>query len=141
MIDEELLALDTTLGEIFPQPDAWSDITDNSTDFRKDVTIEGIITHTSGLKTPYESSVAYMENILPSVNGPNHSVLRLYPLHRRSGRGRRVPLGSAGCLGGRHRRKFQYRRHVQHLVVCREESHRHDAARVPAGQGDVLPRH
>merc|ERR1712136_721794 len=68
MIDEELLALDTTLGEIFPQPDAWSDITDNSTDFRKDVTIEGIITHTSGLKTPYESSVAYMENILPYLS-------------------------------------------------------------------------
>ena len=49
MVDDGLLSLDTTLGEIFSNDDEWADVTDGSTDFRKGVTVRELLTMTSGL--------------------------------------------------------------------------------------------
>jgi len=49
MIDNGLLSLDETLGDIFPSSKAWSDVTDGSIDFRKSITVEEMLTMTSGL--------------------------------------------------------------------------------------------
>eukprot|EP00984_Skeletonema_dohrnii_P004524 scaffold1600_cov79-Skeletonema_dohrnii-CCMP3373.AAC.4 len=49
LMDDGLLSLDTTLGEIFSNDEAWADVTDGSTDFRKSVTVEELLTMTSGL--------------------------------------------------------------------------------------------
>ena len=54
LVEDGLLSLDTTLGEIFPDDDAWADVTDGSTDFRKGVTIEELLTMTSGLTNNFE---------------------------------------------------------------------------------------
>jgi CubicO group peptidase (beta-lactamase class C family) len=52
LVEDGLLSLNETLGDVFPNNDAWADVTDGSTDFRKNVTIEEILTMTSGLITP-----------------------------------------------------------------------------------------
>jgi CubicO group peptidase (beta-lactamase class C family) len=54
MVEDGLLSLDTTLGEIFTDDDAWADVTDGSTDFRKGVTVEELLTMTSGLVNNFE---------------------------------------------------------------------------------------
>jgi len=51
MVDDGLLSLDTTLGEIFSDDEAWADVTDGSTDFRKGITVEELLTMTSGFIT------------------------------------------------------------------------------------------
>eukprot|EP00984_Skeletonema_dohrnii_P008579 scaffold3169_cov117-Skeletonema_dohrnii-CCMP3373.AAC.9 len=56
MVDDGLLSLDTTLGEIFPDDEAWADVTDGSTDFRKGVTVEELLTMTSGLVDNHHQS-------------------------------------------------------------------------------------
>eukprot|EP00984_Skeletonema_dohrnii_P008572 scaffold3169_cov117-Skeletonema_dohrnii-CCMP3373.AAC.2 len=57
MVDDGLLSLDTTLGEIFQNDQAWADVTDGSTDFRKGVTVEELLTMTSGLIDNLSSSI------------------------------------------------------------------------------------
>ena len=52
LVEDGLLSLDTTLGEIFTDDEEWSDVTDGSTDFRKGVTIEELLTMTSGFVGP-----------------------------------------------------------------------------------------
>eukprot|EP00573_Skeletonema_grethae_P006963 CAMPEP_0201710262 /NCGR_PEP_ID=MMETSP0578-20130828/58540_1 /ASSEMBLY_ACC=CAM_ASM_000663 /TAXON_ID=267565 /ORGANISM="Skeletonema grethea, Strain CCMP 1804" /LENGTH=409 /DNA_ID=CAMNT_0048199289 /DNA_START=194 /DNA_END=1423 /DNA_ORIENTATION=+ len=49
LVEDGLISLNETLGGIFPNDDAWADVTDGSTDFRKNVTIEEMLTMTSGL--------------------------------------------------------------------------------------------
>lgn len=49
LVEDCLLSLDETLGDIFANDDAWADVTDGSTDFRKNATIEEMLTMTSGL--------------------------------------------------------------------------------------------
>ena len=44
LVDDGLLSVDQTLGEIFPDDAAWTDVTDGSEDFRKNVTIEELLT-------------------------------------------------------------------------------------------------
>jgi len=51
MVEDGLLSLDETLGDIFPNDEAWADVTDGSTEFRKNVTVEEMLTMTSGLIT------------------------------------------------------------------------------------------
>mmetsp|Transcript_24338 Transcript_24338/g.37203 ORF Transcript_24338/g.37203 Transcript_24338/m.37203 type:complete len:413 (-) Transcript_24338:89-1327(-) len=51
MVEDGLLSLDETLGDIFPNNEAWADVTDGSTEFRKNVTVEEMLTMTSGLIT------------------------------------------------------------------------------------------
>ena len=48
-MEDGLLSLDETLGDIFPDDAAWAEVTDGSNDFRKGVTIEELLTLTSGL--------------------------------------------------------------------------------------------
>ena len=49
LVDDGLLSLDDTLGDIFQDDAAWAGVNDGSTDFRLSVTIEELLTHTSGL--------------------------------------------------------------------------------------------
>ena len=49
MVKEGLLSLDETLSDIFPDDNAWADVIDGSIDFRKSVTVEEMLTMTSGL--------------------------------------------------------------------------------------------
>jgi len=55
MVEDGLLSLDETLGDIFPNNEAWADVTDGSTDFRKNVTVEEMLTMTSGLITTLDN--------------------------------------------------------------------------------------
>ena len=57
LVDDGLLSVDQTLGEIFPEDAAWTDVTDGSEDFRKNVTIEELLTMTSGLVDPLADSL------------------------------------------------------------------------------------
>ncbi|KAL7449470.1 hypothetical protein ACHAWC_001528 [Mediolabrus comicus] len=57
LVDDGLLSVDQTLGEIFPDDVAWTDVTDGSEDFRKNVTIEELLTMTSGLLDPLADSL------------------------------------------------------------------------------------
>jgi len=49
LVHDGKLSLDETLGDIFPDDDSWASVTDGSTDFRKGVTVEELLTMTSGL--------------------------------------------------------------------------------------------
>ena len=49
MVDEGLLSVDETLVDIFPDESSWTDVTDGSVDFRKSVTVEEILSMSSGL--------------------------------------------------------------------------------------------
>jgi CubicO group peptidase (beta-lactamase class C family) len=51
LVDDGLLSLDKTLGDICPEDDAWADVNDGSTNFRKEVTVDELLTMTSGLAT------------------------------------------------------------------------------------------
>ena len=53
LVDDGLLSLDETLGDIFPEDDAWADVSDGSTDFRKEVTVKELLTMTSGFIDPH----------------------------------------------------------------------------------------
>jgi len=55
LVEDGLLSLNETLGDVFPNTDAWADVTDGSTDFRKNVTIEEMLTMSSGLISPPNS--------------------------------------------------------------------------------------
>ena len=57
LVDDGVLSVDQTLGEMFPEDAAWTDVTDGSEDFRKNVTIEELLTMTSGLLDPPGSLV------------------------------------------------------------------------------------
>jgi CubicO group peptidase (beta-lactamase class C family) len=48
-----LLSLDETLGDIFPEDDAWADVSDGSTDFRKGTTVKELLTMTTGFIDPF----------------------------------------------------------------------------------------
>ena len=48
------------LGDIFTDDSAWADVDDNSTDFRKNVSIKDMLTMTSGLVTPPEEDMAQL---------------------------------------------------------------------------------
>lgn len=63
LVDEGKLSVDETLGDVFKNDEAWADIEDDSVDFRKSVTIEEMLTMTSGLITPAEHSVDAMEEL------------------------------------------------------------------------------
>ena len=54
LVDDGVLSIDDTLGDIFTDESAWADIDDNSTEFRKNVSIKDMLTMTSGLVTPPE---------------------------------------------------------------------------------------
>lgn len=54
LVDRSLLAVNETLGEIFQDESDWADVTDDTTDFRKAVTIEEILTMSSGLIMPFD---------------------------------------------------------------------------------------
>lgn len=49
LVDDGKLSVDETLGDVFPEEEAWVDVTDGSVEFRKSVTIESLLTMTSGL--------------------------------------------------------------------------------------------
>jgi len=49
LVDEGLLEIEDTLGDIFKDDDAWSQVLDGSVETRKAVTIEEMLTMTSGL--------------------------------------------------------------------------------------------
>ena len=51
LVDDGLLSVHQTLGEIFTEDEAWTDVTDGIEDFRKNVTIKEMLTMTSGLTT------------------------------------------------------------------------------------------
>lgn len=59
LVEDGLLSLDETLGDIFVNDDAWADVTDGSTDFRKNVTIEEMLTMTSGLISSSEDPFGF----------------------------------------------------------------------------------
>ena len=52
LVDDGLLSLDETLGDIFPEDDAWADVSDGSTDFRKGATVKELLTMTTGFVDP-----------------------------------------------------------------------------------------
>jgi CubicO group peptidase (beta-lactamase class C family) len=52
LIEDGQLSLNETLGDVFSNNDTWADVTDGSTDFRKNVTIEEMLTMSSGLISP-----------------------------------------------------------------------------------------
>mmetsp|Transcript_9314 Transcript_9314/g.16534 ORF Transcript_9314/g.16534 Transcript_9314/m.16534 type:complete len:450 (+) Transcript_9314:84-1433(+) len=56
LVDGNLLSIDETLGDIFADDsDAWADVTDNETiPFRKAVTVEEMLTMSSGLISPLD---------------------------------------------------------------------------------------
>jgi len=53
------------LGDIFTDDSAWADVDDNSTDFRKNVSIKDMLTMTSGLVTPPEEDMAQLMILSP----------------------------------------------------------------------------
>lgn len=60
LVDDCLLSVDQKLGEIFPEDAAWTDVTDGSEDFRKNVTIEELLTMTSGFLDPMDSPISFL---------------------------------------------------------------------------------
>ena len=52
LVDDGLLSLDETLGDIFPEDEAWADVSDGSTDFRKGATVKELLTMTTGFMDP-----------------------------------------------------------------------------------------
>ena len=52
LVEGNLLALNETLGDIFQDDTAWMDITDETLAFRKNVTVEELLTMLSGLISP-----------------------------------------------------------------------------------------
>lgn len=102
LIEEGKLSLDTTLGEIFPNSEAWANVSANSTYFRKAVTIKGIITHTSGLRIPPAQSVAAMKDILPTL--PTEMIVQSFKAALYtggvSGGGESLPVALAALVNG-----------------------------------------
>ena len=52
LVEDGKLALNETLGDVFPSDEVWTDVSDESIDFRKNVAIEELLTMTSGLISP-----------------------------------------------------------------------------------------
>ena len=52
LVEDGKLALNETLGDVFPSDEVWTDVSDESIDFRKNVTIEELLTMSSGLISP-----------------------------------------------------------------------------------------
>lgn len=65
LVEEGDLSLDDTLGDIFEDEATWANVPNDTVDFRKNVTIREMITHTSGLVTPAAMSVNAMRQIMP----------------------------------------------------------------------------
>jgi CubicO group peptidase (beta-lactamase class C family) len=53
LVDDGLLSVHQTLGEIFTEDEAWTDVTDGVEEFRKNVTIKDIRTHNSTSSRSY----------------------------------------------------------------------------------------
>ena len=66
LVDDGKLSLDETLGAVFPNNDAWANVTDGSAEFRKNVTIEEMLTMTSGLISP-PSSASESEELISEL--------------------------------------------------------------------------
>ncbi len=80
LVDDGLLSVDQTLGEIFPDDAAWTDVTDGSEDFRKNVTIEELLTMTSGLLDPLaDSLVSFLSGASEEGGGSSLSDSLAYP--------------------------------------------------------------
>jgi CubicO group peptidase (beta-lactamase class C family) len=77
LVDDGLLSVDQTLGEIFPDDVAWTDVTDGSEDFRKNVTIEELLTMTSGLLDPPDAPISFL--LGTNVGGSSLSDSLAYP--------------------------------------------------------------
>ena len=60
LVDDGLLSVDQKLGEIFPEDAAWTGVTDGSEDFRKNVTIEELLTMTSGFYDPMDAPISFL---------------------------------------------------------------------------------
>ena len=65
LVDDGVLSINDTLGDIFTDESAWADVDDNSTDFRKNVSIQDMLTMTSGLVTPPEEDLLAMMELSP----------------------------------------------------------------------------
>ena len=80
LVDDGLLSVHQTLGEIFPEDEAWTDVTDGTEDFRKNVTIEEMLTMTSGLVPPSDALISFLLGTsLTSMGGSSLSDSLAYP--------------------------------------------------------------
>ncbi len=80
LVDDGLLSVHQTLGEIFPEDEAWTDVTDGSEDFRKNVTIKEMLTMTSGLVPPSDALISFfLGTSLTSMGGSSLSDSLAYP--------------------------------------------------------------
>lgn len=61
LVDKGMLSVEDTLGDILQDDTAWADVVDGTVDFRKDVTVEEMLTMTSGLITPPEDDPTKMD--------------------------------------------------------------------------------
>jgi CubicO group peptidase (beta-lactamase class C family) len=76
LTDENVISLNETLGEIFPNDTAWIGVNDTAElAFKKNITIYDLLTMTSGLVNPaYEQMDAYVQSFFPGGDGGGGSL-------------------------------------------------------------------